>query len=65
MAMRRVLGLLGLTAALAVLLPGCGGGPKPVVLIETSVGNIKVELNEDEAPLTVRNFPQVRGREAL
>jgi cyclophilin family peptidyl-prolyl cis-trans isomerase len=54
--MRRVLGLLGLTAALALTVAGCGGGPKPVVLIETSMGNIKVELNEDDAPITVRNF---------
>jgi peptidyl-prolyl cis-trans isomerase B (cyclophilin B) len=28
----------------------------PVVAIETSVGNIKVELFEDKAPTTVKNF---------
>ena len=28
----------------------------PVVLIETSMGNIKVELLEDKAPITVKNF---------
>jgi peptidyl-prolyl cis-trans isomerase B (cyclophilin B) len=28
----------------------------PVVLIETSEGNIKVELNEEKAPITVKNF---------
>jgi cyclophilin family peptidyl-prolyl cis-trans isomerase len=28
----------------------------PVVVIETSVGNIKVELFEDKAPTTVKNF---------
>jgi cyclophilin family peptidyl-prolyl cis-trans isomerase len=28
----------------------------PVVLIETSMGNIKVELLEKEAPVTVKNF---------
>lgn len=28
----------------------------PVVVIETSLGNIKVELNEEKAPITVKNF---------
>jgi cyclophilin family peptidyl-prolyl cis-trans isomerase len=28
----------------------------PIVLIETSMGNIKVELFEDKAPTTVKNF---------
>jgi cyclophilin family peptidyl-prolyl cis-trans isomerase len=28
----------------------------PVVVIETSMGNIKVELFEDKAPITVKNF---------
>jgi cyclophilin family peptidyl-prolyl cis-trans isomerase len=28
----------------------------PVVVIETSMGNIKVELNEEKAPVTVKNF---------
>jgi cyclophilin family peptidyl-prolyl cis-trans isomerase len=28
----------------------------PVVIIETSEGNIKVELNQDKAPVTVKNF---------
>ncbi len=42
------LGLLSLTA--------CGGGPNPVVLIETSMGNIKAELFQDQAPITVANF---------
>jgi len=28
----------------------------PVVLIETSMGNIKVELYPDKAPITVKNF---------
>lgn len=29
---------------------------RPVVLIETSMGNIKVELYPDKAPITVKNF---------
>jgi cyclophilin family peptidyl-prolyl cis-trans isomerase len=31
-------------------------GGNPVVLLETSMGNIKVELNPDKAPITVKNF---------
>jgi cyclophilin family peptidyl-prolyl cis-trans isomerase len=44
------------TALAAVFIGGCESGPKPVVLIETSMGNIKVELNEGDAPVTVKNF---------
>jgi len=31
-------------------------GGNPVVLLETSMGNIKVELYPDKAPVTVKNF---------
>lgn len=31
-------------------------GGKPVVLLETSMGNIKIELYPDKAPITVKNF---------
>lgn len=34
------------------------GGKGPVVLIETTKGNIKVQLFEDKAPITVKNFMQ-------
>ncbi len=30
----------------------------PVVLVETSMGNIKIELFEDKSPVTVKNFLQ-------
>lgn len=40
--------------ALAADAPKKGG--KPVVLLETSEGNIKVELYPDKAPVTVENF---------
>jgi cyclophilin family peptidyl-prolyl cis-trans isomerase len=53
--MRRSLGLLLLMGALGLALPGCGSN-NPVVVIETSMGTIKVELFEDEAPVTVKNF---------
>jgi cyclophilin family peptidyl-prolyl cis-trans isomerase len=31
-------------------------GKNPMVLISTSMGDIKVELNEEKAPVTVKNF---------
>jgi cyclophilin family peptidyl-prolyl cis-trans isomerase len=35
-----------------------GAGNKPVVVMKTSMGTIKVELYPDKAPITVRNFHQ-------
>ncbi len=35
---------------------GGSGGPNPVVVIDTSEGPIKVELFQDRAPITVKNF---------
>ena len=57
--MRRVAGLLLILAficgpAIAADVPKKGG--KPLVLLETSMGNIKVELYPDKAPVTVKNF---------
>lgn len=52
-------------ASLLILAFSCGAvlaadapkkGGKPVVLLETSEGNIKVELYPDKAPVTVENF---------
>jgi cyclophilin family peptidyl-prolyl cis-trans isomerase len=37
------------------LVPGCGAD-NPVVVIDTSMGPIKVELYENDAPVTVKNF---------
>ncbi len=33
-----------------------GEGKNPVVLMSTSLGDIKIELNEAKAPITVKNF---------
>ncbi len=30
--------------------------PAPVVVMDTSLGTIKIELNEEKAPITVKNF---------
>jgi cyclophilin family peptidyl-prolyl cis-trans isomerase len=48
-----------LIVALVLLsLSACSGGPKPVVVMETSLGTITIELNESRAPITVKNFLQ-------
>jgi peptidyl-prolyl cis-trans isomerase A (cyclophilin A) len=51
--------LLTLASALFLLgLTSCGGpsGPNPVVIMETSMGTVKIELLQDKAPNTVANF---------
>ncbi len=53
---------LRITAVLAVscgIVSGASAAPKggnPVVLLETSMGSIKVELYPEKAPVSVRNF---------
>ncbi len=53
--MKRYL-LLGLTLGVLAALPACAQAKNPVVAIDTSMGTIKVELFEDKAPITVKNF---------
>src|SRR6478735_3562051 len=46
-----------LFAALGALaLAGAARAANPVVVLETSKGDIKIELFEDKAPITVKNF---------
>jgi cyclophilin family peptidyl-prolyl cis-trans isomerase len=47
--------LLWLLFALALALPGCGSN-NPVVVMDTSMGTIKIELFENDAPKTVQTF---------
>jgi len=59
--MRQVARALGLSATLVSLNVCVAGGvlaegKNPMVLISTSQGDIKVELYEDKAPITVKNF---------
>jgi cyclophilin family peptidyl-prolyl cis-trans isomerase len=60
--MRSAAKWFALTLALLITLPGCsqaGNEPTkggPVVLMSTSLGDIKIELYEKEAPETVKNF---------
>jgi len=39
-------------------LTSCGGptGPNPIVVMETSMGTVKIELYQDKSPITVANF---------
>jgi len=55
--MQRIL-FLALTSALAfgMATNAVAQQKNPVVVIETSMGNVKVELFEDKAPITVKNF---------
>jgi cyclophilin family peptidyl-prolyl cis-trans isomerase len=45
-------------ALLALAMTGIANGANPVVIMETSRGRIKIELFEDKAPITVKNFLQ-------
>ncbi len=50
---------LMLTLAFTLLLGGtalAAGSKNPVVLMETSLGNVKIELFQKEAPISVKNF---------
>ena len=57
--MRSVACIIALTGALLITLPACSeadppGGP--VVVLSTSMGEIRIGLYEKEAPETVQNF---------
>ena len=56
---RYLVGLAAATALLALMLgSACAQNKKgnPVVVLETSKGNIEVELNEAKAPVSTKNF---------
>jgi cyclophilin family peptidyl-prolyl cis-trans isomerase len=55
MTMGQLLWAAGLTIVLAAA-TARAEGTNPMVLISTSMGDIKVELNEEKAPVTVKNF---------
>ena len=48
--------LLTLAAAVMATSHSFGANKKPVVIMETSFGTIKIELDEEKAPITVKNF---------
>jgi len=45
-----------LAGVAAMVLAAAAQAANPVIVIETSKGDIKVELYEDKAPITVKNF---------
>ncbi len=47
---------LSLAAGALGATPGTAAEKNPIVLMETSLGNIKIELFADKAPNTVKNF---------
>jgi len=52
---KKILGAVALICLMAGI--ACAEGKKnPTVLLETSLGNVKIELFEKEAPVSVRNF---------
>ncbi len=48
--------LLTLAASALGSSPGLADDKKPVVVLDTSMGKIKIELYADQAPVTVKNF---------
>ena len=52
--MKTLLAALALAVAAPTL--AAGKGKNPVIVIDTSLGKIKAELDADKAPLTVKNF---------
>ena len=48
--------LLTLAAAVLAVSNTRGAEKNPVVVMETSLGTIKIELDEQKAPITVKNF---------
>jgi peptidyl-prolyl cis-trans isomerase A (cyclophilin A) len=42
--------------ALTLTLCGCGGGGNTAVVMDTSMGSVKIELFDEESPITVKNF---------
>jgi cyclophilin family peptidyl-prolyl cis-trans isomerase len=52
--MRRI--LLALFSLGLLASSACAADKNPVVVMETSMGTIKIELNQDKAPVSVKNF---------
>lgn len=56
MVVRSLVTLLACTIAMTVAVPQAQAQNNPVVLIETSLGTITVELDRENAPISVENF---------
>ncbi len=51
-----VIGVLALIAIVISVTQSFAADKNPVVVVETSLGTLKIELYEDKAPITVKNF---------
>jgi len=54
--MKLIIMFLSFCAFFLTITVNTEAGSNPVVLMETSMGNIKIELYPDKAPITVKNF---------
>ena len=50
--------LIGGMLSMMMMVPGQAAAQNPVVVMETSMGNITIELLQEQAPVTVENFLQ-------
>jgi len=48
----------GMVSMMMMMVPGQAAAQNPVVVMETSMGNITIELLQEQAPITVENFLQ-------
>ena len=61
MSSRMLAGILGLAGIMTPGTLGASAQDNPVVVMETTLGSITIELLADEAPVTVENFLQYAG----
>lgn len=54
--MKTLMYMLSLSVMMAAVVSDAAAEKNPVILLETSMGNIKIELNPQKAPVTVKNF---------
>lgn len=51
-----MIGLILMAAVMVAAFPAEAAEKNPVVLMETSLGNVKIELDQAKAPISVKNF---------
>jgi cyclophilin family peptidyl-prolyl cis-trans isomerase len=56
MSIKLIVVTLAVVGMMAVAVGGARAANKPVVVMETSLGSIEIELNDEKAPVTVKNF---------
>jgi cyclophilin family peptidyl-prolyl cis-trans isomerase len=56
MTIKLIVVALVVVGLMSVAMNGARAAENPVVILETSLGSIEIELNEEKAPITVKNF---------